>query len=1058
MIKYFKEIFGDLTMYEKSSQKFDIELFKTPSAEYRGAPFWAWNDKLENDELCRQIDEFKKMGFGGFNMHPRQGLVTPYLEDEFMDAIKTCVQRAKETGTYAWLYDEDRFPSGFAGGIVTADPELRIKMLTFSTEKIKDVFENKAFSEYVIGGYDKTPSEVVKSKTGYKLGKPYLLAVFDVVLSDDGIMTEYSPIDYKDDAKGIKVYAYVQTLPCLQGWNNTNIADLMQEKAVDKFIECTYQKYYDVVGEDFGGAIPAIFTDEPQVVPKRPLSNARGEVDTHFSWTTDFPLTFKMQKGYDLVPLLPELVWDKKTPSKARYDYFDHQAEKLKTTYADKIGKWCKRHGILFSGHYAQEDSLKSQSEWIGEAMRLYDAMDVPGLDLLANRNGYIAGKQVISSARQSGKNTILSELYGVTGWDFDFRGHKYQGDWHSCLGVTIRVPHLSWYSMKGIAKRDYPASISYQSSWYKEYKYLEDHFARLNVVLSRGKPDVKIAVVHPIESYWLNYGPNDTSSQKRIALDNDFFNATSWFIENGIDFDYISESTLPSQLKSTKTNTLKVGEMEYSAIIVLPVDTLRQTTIDALEKFAKRGGKVIMCNKPNCVDGILSDKADNLYSLSEKISLSKTGLLSSVDNYRNIRLRLKNGLPAENYMLQRRKDDDCEWVMIASTVFHDGRKPEPPKAKRPDALRIVIDGNYFVTVFDTLNGTTIQADFEHDNGKTIVHADLYQADSLLIQLKETMRVYKTIKTNPKPSVNKTLLFTDGVDYSTDEPNVLVLDQAEWSIDGKKWNDKEEVLRINEILRSQHGYIPEAEGISQPYTEPNLKPDLYPYLKFVFNSAVKTKVNLAYEDATEIILNGKKIEVKPNGYFTDRQIKTTAIGKIKKGKNVLIVRAPFDKYISLENMFLLGEFGVCVKGATAEIIKKPKKLHFSSVTHQGFPFYGGKITYKLPLNFKNDEKINVLSEKYSGALITARLDGNDIGKIIFSPYSINNVEVSKGKHLLELDIYLSRINSFGTLHGCSFIEYLGPDAWATKGFDWSYEYVLSNGGILKSPAIEILEK
>lgn len=86
----------------------------------------------------------------------------------------------------------------------------------------------------------------------------------------------------------------------------------------------------------------------------------------------------------------------------------------------------------------------------------------------------------------------------GVTNWDYDFRGHKFQGDWQAALGVTVRVPHLSWVSMNGEAKRDYPASISYQSPWYKEYKYVEDHFARVNTAMTRGKAVVRIGVIHP--------------------------------------------------------------------------------------------------------------------------------------------------------------------------------------------------------------------------------------------------------------------------------------------------------------------------------------------------------------------------------------------------------------------------------------------------------------------------------------------------------------------------------------------------------------------------------
>ena len=101
----------------------------------------------------------------------------------------------------------------------------------------------------------------------------------------------------------------------------------------------------------------------------------------------------------------------------------------------------------------------------------------------------------------------VLSELYGVTNWDFDFVGHKAQGDWQAACGVTVRVPHLAWVSMVGEAKRDYPASIGYQSPWYREYPMIEDHFARIATVMSRGKSLVRVAVIHPIESYWLCFG-----------------------------------------------------------------------------------------------------------------------------------------------------------------------------------------------------------------------------------------------------------------------------------------------------------------------------------------------------------------------------------------------------------------------------------------------------------------------------------------------------------------------------------------------------------------------
>ena len=120
-------------LYKKNKEKvLSQELFKNPTSEYRGTPFWAWNSKLEKDELLRQIKIFKKMGFGGFHMHVRQGLETPYLSEEFMDVVKFCAKVAEEQEMYAWLYDEDRWPSGVAGGEVSKILEFRQKYLAMS--------------------------------------------------------------------------------------------------------------------------------------------------------------------------------------------------------------------------------------------------------------------------------------------------------------------------------------------------------------------------------------------------------------------------------------------------------------------------------------------------------------------------------------------------------------------------------------------------------------------------------------------------------------------------------------------------------------------------------------------------------------------------------------------------------------------------------------------------------------------------------------------------------------------------------------------------------------
>ncbi|MFW5980686.1 MAG: hypothetical protein ACOCRB_01555, partial [Halanaerobiaceae bacterium] len=117
--------------------------FKNPGSEYRSAPFWSWNDKLEKQELVRQINEMNQQGIGGFFMHPRGGLKDEYLGKDFMESVKACVDEAKELDMKAWLYDEDRFPSGNAAGKVTAtDDSFRQKVLEMIETSCEQVQKN----------------------------------------------------------------------------------------------------------------------------------------------------------------------------------------------------------------------------------------------------------------------------------------------------------------------------------------------------------------------------------------------------------------------------------------------------------------------------------------------------------------------------------------------------------------------------------------------------------------------------------------------------------------------------------------------------------------------------------------------------------------------------------------------------------------------------------------------------------------------------------------------------------------------------------------------------
>ena len=209
--------------YPKNKEEsLSLELFKNPTSEYRGAPFWAWNCKLEKDELLRQINVFKKMGFGGFHMHVRTGLETEYLSDEFMDYIKACVKKAKDNNMLSYLYDEDRWPSGAAGGIVTKEnDEYRQRMLRITTVP----YASKKLG--VVAGHEGSNARTEDGE---------LITCFDIVLDQDGYLKSYNQIGFDDISDGTKWYVYLDKSPKATWFNNQSYIDTLNKDAMDRFI------------------------------------------------------------------------------------------------------------------------------------------------------------------------------------------------------------------------------------------------------------------------------------------------------------------------------------------------------------------------------------------------------------------------------------------------------------------------------------------------------------------------------------------------------------------------------------------------------------------------------------------------------------------------------------------------------------------------------------------------------------------------------------------------------------------------------------------------------
>ena len=1095
-------------LYTKNSEpQLSMELFRNPTSEYRGTPFWSWNCKVTRELIRSQMEVFQKMGFGGAHLHPRTGLDTEYLGEEFMELISYADEQAKERGMLCWLYDEDRYPSGAAGGMVTENWNYRARHLLLTREKKTGMCGSR--------------EEFLKAAARGEKPAGYYLTAYRIQ-TENGFLKSYRQIEgslpeydsrEEEYREGKLWLAYVELMQESPWYNDQTYVDVMNREAVLRFLEITHERYYEVLGEEFGRSIPAIFTDEPQIKGSMVLPDGESEYDVTLSFTDDLPATYEKAYGVNLLGVLPELLWELPDgkASLHRYQYHDHLAERFVSAYSDTIAAWCEAHHIAMTGHYMSEPTLYSQTLRLGEAMRCYRNQQLPGVDILCGDPEYSTIKQAVSVARQNGREGVLSELYGVTHWDFDFKGHKLQGDWQAALGVTIRCPHLAFMSMEGEAKRDWPASISYQSPWWEKYACIENYFARVNTALTRGCARVSTAVVHPIESYWISYGPAAQTKELRDQMDDNFRDLIQWLLFGLVDFDFISESLLPGQcpdrtkeypngtgvIRETPDGAaLAVGNMSYHTVLVPDLRTIRSTTLSRLEALADAGGNVIFLGEaPALVDGIRDDRARRLAGRVKRIPFQRHALLQELEEERDVDIRRETGERSDHLFYQLRQDGNGKWLFVC----HVNRKRN--NVSQPERLSVRIRGAYQVTVYDALSGNCTAAESVKKDGWTCLTVALYAEDSFLWRLDEqnaqqaadeeaqipgvSGKSEKTIipeaarplregmpaavyglvagpsgSTGKKGTMVHWIAESDG--FTMAEPNVLLLDRAQWKLNDGEWQAEEDILRIDNNIRALLGYPRRQDAFIQPWRVREAPKKDVVTLRLKMESRVETgSLMLALERPEKIGIcwNGIPCPIpkrEETGWFTDSFIRTVPVPGLKKGENELLLEVPFGQKTNLENLFLLGEFGVCVLGTKSLVTAAPTELAFGDITRQGLPFYGGSITYSMHFEMDREKDILVKVPHFTAPVLEVWIDGKSAGLIAFAPHTLSLGRVAAGRHSLEICAYGNRFNSFGTLHNCNEeFKWYGPDSYRTVGDEWSEAWCLRPFGILSG--VEIWE-
>jgi hypothetical protein len=966
-----------------------------PARAFRPVPFWSWNEQMRPDEVRRQVELIRQGGWGGAFIHARVGLTIPYLGSEWFDACDATIEACRAKGMGVWLYDEDTWPSGFSGGRVpAAGAEHRMKALIAR------------------------PSHLSPPEHCEPVGAP---------------------------AGGVQVYCW--TAPMANPWfYGACYGDLMNPATVERFLDDAYRSYHDRYAKHYSSLIAAEFTDEPSPIFR--LGLPRGAVP----FSPVLLERFQQMHGYDSLPHLGKLFADAPDAVAFRVAYFRAVADLFERNYSQAVGQWCREHGIALTGHFMAEHSLYEQILWGTPVMPNYRHQAIPGIDHLARQvNELLTAKQCQSVVNQYGKQRMLSELYGVSGQGLTFADRW----WIACqqigLGVNLLNPHLALYTLAGCRKRDYPPNLFYQQPWWPVNHVLDDALSRLCEAMAQGVYAADVLVLHPADTaagLWRGDVPTDLAQARQDdvwdheptapgvkadidAVDESFKDILCRLTAAQRQFDLGDETILADdgdiELRDGRP-MLRVGQMTYAAVVVPPMQTIRQTTLSLLERFIAAGGIVRCCGGfPSLLDGRPSTLPTQRLTAAQAVDAAD--LAHSLDEACPVLVRFNAHQALRPHLLAhvRRLDDGQRTVYVTNLSRTLGGD-----------VSVALAGTWAAQRLDPWRGEWRAIETHTRDNRTSLQLSLPPTQTALFRLKPAVAPapHANGRAHPAPSAAVELR-----EWSVDrlDDNALTLDNAYWREGNGPWSAAPlPLIAVKQRLDALRYHGPLS-------------------LRFVCRATVAgtqrpVKLVLEYPERFDIRINGRRVEYQGLPHWRDiRWMPIDITGLLQAGDNQIELHCPdfqagrrdalhdpIARYgTEIESIYLVGDIAVAARPRKARpecprwtefklpevrqwllpadeplAIDAPFPLTCGDVTPQGLPFYAGRLVYRTTLP-PGDRPRTLRLECLDAAVAEVAIDGRTVGHILTHPLELS-LPASGGE--LTLTLYGTLRNLLGPHH------------------------------------------
>ncbi len=960
-------------------------IFADPPRQYSTGPLWTWNDMLTEEHIRSTLRDLAGQKVKQVWVHPRPGLMTQYLSDDWFRLWKIALDEAKRLDMNVWIYDENSYPSGFAGGLVPeAMPESRGRGLVFREEK--------------------------------QPGKPGddVVAIFR--LSDDdyeNVTRQARAGDPLPEARYL--VAQVQRAENAPWYAGRCYVDLLYPGVTEKFIEITMEAYRREIGDQFGKHCPGVFTDEPQIKPAGGLP-----------WTDHLDDEFQKRWGYSLIDHLPALSHALGDWKRLRHNYFQVLLEQFIEHWGKPNYEYCRRHGLEFTGHYWEH-------RWpncigVPDNMAMYAWQQRPGIDILFNRyddqgthaqfGNVRSCIELGSVANQLGRRRTISETFGGSGWDTRFEDIKRQADWQYALGVNTLNECLSFISIRGVRKGDYPQSLSYHEPWWDAYHVLASYFTRLSVALSEGEQINRILLIEPTTTAWMYQG-----DARLEPLGSRFQKIVTTLAKAQVEYDIGCEDIM-ARHGSVEGAELVVGQRRYHTVVLPPLtENLNTKTMRLLQGYVKAGGTVLCCGPPpTLVDGRPSDRGQVAsrnagWKRVDAKDLTELLLGRCEDGFAVRRAEGDGGILFHH----RRRLDDGDLLFLVNTSITSASSGVVESRARGVERWVAETGKVEPYAF-TAKKQGVEARFT-----------LPPVGSLLLFLSREPR-------QPAPAVahkTKTVPSVGPMQIRRIEPNVLTLDYVDVTV-GDETKKGAHCRQASQFVFSKHGFEKNPWFHAIQFRDEHLKKTFPPdsgfeaTYRFTVKSEVPKELQIVIErpDLYAITCNGTPVTAKKDAWWLDRsfgRIDLAAAARV--GENAVAIRArPFTVYHELEPAYLLGQF--TLEPADSGFVVGPDatlKLA-TGWNRQGHPFYAAGVAYSQRFDVpKPSGTYRVEMPAWYGSVAKVIVNGKLAGHIGYRPWQCDVTErIRPGANTIQILVIGTLKNTLGPHHAGEIRGFASP--------------------------------